>query len=159
MEKGLRTAIQSGILAGYPVIDVKIALYDGSYHPVDSSDIAFQLAAQVGFKRIMELAGPVILEPVMNVKITVPEQYMGDILGDLNTRRARVQGMDQERGNSIVTAQAPLVEMQRYSSSLRAITQGRGIFSMEFSHYDHVPSHLAAGIIEAAKEAKEKEQA
>jgi elongation factor G len=155
VEKGLRGAIQNGILAGYPVIDVKVALYDGSYHPVDSSDIAFQIAAQLGFKKIMESAGPVLLEPVMDVKIIVPEQYMGDILGDLNTRRARVQGMEQERGNSIITAQAPLAEMQRYASGLRALTQGRGVFSMTYSHYDHVPGHLAADIIEAANAAKE----
>ena len=159
VEKGLRNAILQGVLAGYPVIDVKVALYDGSYHPVDSSDIAFQIAAGLGFRKVMEAAGPVILEPIMNVKIVVPEQFMGDILSDLNTRRARVQGMEQERGNSIVTAQAPLSEMQRYSSSLRAMTQGRGYFTMEFSHYDQVPNHLAGDIVEAAKAAKEKEQA
>ncbi len=157
VEKGLRNAIQHGVLAGFPVIDVRIALYDGSYHAVDSSDISFQLAAALGFKKVMEAAGPVLMEPIMNAKIIVPEQFMGDILGDLNTRRARVQGMDQERGNSVITAQVPLAEMQRYASSLRAMTQGRGVFTMEFSHYDQVPGHLATGIIEAAKAAKEQE--
>ena len=157
VEKGVRNALQQGILAGFPVVDVRLALYDGSYHPVDSSDIAFQLAGALGFRKAMEAAGPVLLEPIMNVRIIVPEQFMGDILGDLNTRRARVLGMDQEHGNSIITAQAPLAEMQRYASSLRAMTQGRGIFSMEFSHYDQVPSHLAEQIIAAAKAEKEQE--
>ncbi len=157
VEKGVRNALQQGVLAGFPVVDVRLALYDGSYHPVDSSDIAFQLAGALGFRKAMEAAGPVLLEPVMNVRIIVPEQFMGDILGDLNTRRARVLGMDQEHGNSIITAQAPLAEMQRYASSLRAMTQGRGIFSMEFSHYDQVPSHLAEQIIAAAKVEKEQE--
>lgn len=157
VEKGVRNALQQGILAGFPVVDVRLALYDGSYHPVDSSDIAFQLAGALGFRKAMEAAGPVLLEPVMNVRIVVPEQFMGDILGDLNTRRARVLGMDQEHGNSVITAQAPLAEMQRYASSLRAMTQGRGIFSMEFSHYDQVPSHLAEQIIATAKIEKEQE--
>lgn len=155
VEKGLQNALQHGVLAGFPVVDVKIALYDGSYHPVDSSDIAFQIAANLGFRNVMTAAGPVLLEPIMNVKITAPEQFMGDILGDLNTRRARVQGMDQVRGNSIITAQAPLAEMQRYATSLRAMTQGRGIFTMEFSHYEEVPSHLAEEIIEKAKAERE----
>ncbi|NLS77593.1 MAG: elongation factor G [Chloroflexi bacterium] len=157
VEKGLQSAIQSGVLAGYPVTDVKIALYDGSYHPVDSSDIAFQLAAQLGFRKVMESANPVLLEPIMNVRIVVPEQFMGDVLGDLNTRRARVQGMDQEKGNSIITAQAPLAEMQRYSTNLRAMTQGRGFFSMEFTRYEQVPSLQTAAIVEKAKKAHEAE--
>jgi elongation factor G len=156
VEKGLASAIQKGVVAGYPVTDVKIALYDGSYHPVDSSDIAFQLAAQVGFRNVMGAAGPVLLEPVMDIQITVPEQFMGDILGDLNTRRARVQGMEQARGNSIITAQAPLAEMRRYATSLRAMTQGRGFFTMEFSRYEQVPAHLTASIIEEAQKADDE---
>ena len=157
VEKGLNLALKKGVVAGYPVTDVKIALYDGSYHPVDSSDIAFQLAAQLGFRKVMESAGPVLLEPIMDVAITVPEQFMGDILGDLNTRRARVQGMEQARGNSIITAQAPLAEMQRYATSLRAMTQGRGVFTMEFARYEQVPSHLTASIVEAAHKAAEEQ--
>ena len=156
VEKGLNIAIKKGVVVGYPVTDVKISLYDGSYHPVDSSDIAFQLAAQVGFRAVMADAGPVLLEPIMDVKITVPEQFMGDILGDLNTRRARVQGMEQARGNSVITAQAPLAEMQRYATSLRAMTQGRGMFTMEFTRYEQVPAHLTASIVEAAKKAAEE---
>ena len=122
---------------------------------MDSQEIAFRLAAQLAFKKGIPEAGPVLLEPIMSVTITVPEEYMGDVLGDLNTKRARVQGMEQQRGNSIVTAQAPLAEMQRYATDLRSITQGRGIFSMEFSHYEEVPRHLVEGITaEAKREAK-----
>ncbi|MDI7275627.1 MAG: elongation factor G [Anaerolineae bacterium] len=159
VEKGLREAIQKGVVAGYPTVDLRAALYDGSYHPVDSSEIAFKLAAHLAFEKGVSEAGPVLLEPVMQVTITVPEQYMGDILGDLNTRRARVMGMDQSKGKSVITAQAPLAEMQRYATGLRAMTQGRGIFSMEFSHYEEVPSHIAQGVIEAARKAKEAERA
>lgn len=159
VEKGMREAIQKGILAGYPTVDVRAALYDGSYHPVDSSEIAFKLAAHLAFEKGIAEAGPVLLEPVMNVTITVPEQFMGDILGDLNTRRARVQGMEQVKDKSVITAQAPLAEMQRYATSLRAMTQGRGLFSMEFSHYEQVPSHIAEGVIEEARKAREAEKA
>ena len=159
VEKGLREAILKGVVAGYPTVDIRAALYDGSYHPVDSSEIAFKLAAHLAFEKGVAEAGPILLEPVMNVTITVPEQFMGDVLGDLNTRRARVMGMEQSRGNSIITAQAPLAEMQRYATSLRAMTQGRGIFSMEFSHYEEVPSHIAQGVIEAARKAREAEKA
>ncbi|MGQ9682214.1 MAG: elongation factor G [Anaerolineae bacterium] len=158
VEKGLREAIQKGVVAGYPTVDIKAALYDGSYHPVDSSEIAFKLAAHLAFEKGVAEAGPVLLEPVMNVTITVPEPYMGDILGDLNTRRARVMGMDQAKGKSVVTAQVPLAEMQRYATSLRAMTQGRGIFTMEFSHYEEVPSHIAQSVIEAARKAREAEK-
>lgn len=156
VEKGLREAIEKGVVAGYPTVDIRAALYDGSYHPVDSSEIAFKLAAHLAFEKGVADAGPVLLEPVMNVSITVPEQFMGDILGDLNTRRARVLGMEQVKGKSVITAQAPLAEMQRYATSLRAMTQARGVFTMEFSHYEQVPSHLMPGIVEAARKAKEE---
>ena len=157
VEKGLREIIQKGVLAGYPTVDFRATLYDGSYHPVDSQEIAFRLAAQLAFRRGIPEAGPVLLEPIMSVNITVPEDYMGDVLGDLNTKRARVQGMEQQRGNSIITAQAPLAEMQRYATDLRSITQGRGIFSMEFSHYEEVPGHLVEGIVAEAKREAEEE--
>lgn len=157
VEKGLREIMQKGVLAGYPTVDFKATLYDGSYHPVDSQEIAFRLAAHLAFKKGIPQAGPVLLEPIMNVTITVPEEYMGDVLGDLNTKRARVQGMEQQRGNSVITAQVPLAEMQRYATDLRSMTQGRGIFSMEFSHYEEVPSHLAEGIIAEARKEAEKE--
>ncbi len=159
VEKGLREAIEKGVVAGYPTVDIRAALYDGSYHPVDSSEIAFKLAAHLAFEKGIAEAGPVLLEPVMNVAITVPEQFMGDILGDLNTRRAHVLGMEQVKGKSVITAQAPLAEMQRYATSLRAMTQGRGLFSMEFSHYEQVPSHIMQGVVEAARKAKEAEKA
>jgi len=158
VEKGLKEAMQSGVLAGFPVVDFKAVLYDGSYHPVDSSELAFKIATHLGFKKAMEQAGPVLLEPIMNVTITVPEQFMGDVLGDLNTKRARVQGMEQRKGTAIITAQVPLAEMQRYATELRSLTQGRGVFTMEFSHYEEVPPHLAQAIIEQARKEKEAEK-
>lgn len=155
VEKGVIEAIQEGVLAGYPVVDIKVALYDGSYHAVDSSEMAFKIAAGMGFRKAAEDAGPIILEPIMKASITVPEQFMGDVLGDLNSKRGRVLGMEQERGNSVVTALVPLAEMQRYATDLRSITQGRGVFSMEFSHYDPVPAHVTEQIIAEAKRQKE----
>ncbi|MHB0876245.1 MAG: elongation factor G [Anaerolineae bacterium] len=155
VEKGVVEALQEGALAGYPVVDLRVALYDGSYHAVDSSEMAFKIAAGMGFRKATEDAGPIILEPIMKVTITVPEQFMGDILGDLNSKRGRVLGMEQEKGNSIVSAMAPLAEMQRYATDLRAMTQGRGVFTMEFSHYDPVPAHVTEQIIAEAKKAKE----
>ncbi len=156
VEKGIKETVTRGILAGCPVVDIKVALYDGSYHAVDSSEMAFKIAANLGFKKAMEEAGPVLLEPIMSVVITIPEQYMGDVLGDLNTRRARVHGMEQSHGKSVVTANAPLAELQHYATILRSITQGRGVYSMEFSHHEEVPSHVAQQIIQAAKPAEEK---
>ncbi len=151
IEKGIRQVMEQGVIAGYPVADILAAVYDGKEHPVDSKDIAFQIAGREVFKLAVLEAGPTLLEPIMNVTITVPEEYMGDVLGDLNTKRARVQGMEQERGASTITAQAPLAEMQRYATDLRSITQGRGIYSMTFSHYEEVPGYLAEGIIAQAK--------
>ncbi len=155
VEKGLKEAIQTGVLAGYPAIDFQAVLYDGKYHPVDSSEIAFKTAASLGFKKAMEEANPVLLEPVMKLAITVPEEFMGDVLGDLNSKRARVMGMEQSGGLSVITAQAPLAEIQRYATDLRSITQGRGYFTMEFDHYEEVPDHVAQEIIARAK-AEEK---
>jgi elongation factor G len=151
VEKGLREIIEKGVMAGYPTTDFRAALYDGSFHTVDSSEIAFKLAAHLAFKKGIPEASPVLLEPIMNFTITIPEEFTGDVLGDLNSKRARVQGMDQQRGMAIITAQAPLAEMQRYATDLRSITQGRGIYTMEFSHYEEVPSHIAQKIIEEAK--------
>ncbi len=157
VEKGLREIIPKGVLAGYPTTDFLAALYYGSYHSVDSSEIAFKLAAHLAFKKGIPDAGPVLLEPIMNFTITIPEGFTGDVLGDLNSRRGRVQGMDQRRGMAIITAQAPLAEMQRYATDLRSITQGRGIYTMEFSRYEKVPSHAAQKIIEEAQREAEKE--
>ncbi|MCL4393790.1 MAG: elongation factor G [Chloroflexi bacterium] len=159
VEKGMREIIGKGVLAGYPTVDLRAILYDGSYHPVDSSEIAFKLAAHKAFKAGIPLAGPVLLEPIMNITVTVPDQFMGDVLGDLNTKRARVQGMDQKGTWSVVTAQAPLAEMQRYATDLRSMTQGRGYFTMEFSHYDTVPSHIAQQVVEKARKERAGEEA
>jgi elongation factor G len=155
IEKGIKSVLEQGAVAGYPVVDVQVAITDGKEHPVDSKPIAFEIAGREGFKQCIHEAGPVLLEPIMMVKITVPDSNMGDVLSDLNTRRARVHGMDQVSGKSIVTAHVPLAEMQRYATDLRSITGGRGVYSMEFSHYDPVPAHIAEGIIAAAQKAKE----
>jgi elongation factor G len=157
IEKGIKSVLTQGAIAGYPVVDVKAAVYDGKEHPVDSKDIAFQIAGREVFKMAVKQAGPVLLEPVYKYTITVPEEFMGDVLSDLNTRRAQVLGMDQVGDHSVVTALVPLAEMQRYVSDLRSRTQGRGVFSMEYVHYQQVPGHLTDQIIaESQKEAEEK---
>ena len=156
IQKGIKQVLGQGVIAGYPVVDVKAVVYDGKEHPVDSKDIAFQVAGREVFKKVMVDAGSVLLEPIYQVEVTVPEEYTGDIMGDLNTKRARVQGMDQSGGKSIITATVPLAEMQRYATDLRSLTQGRGIFSMELSHYEVMPSHLAQQIVEAYQREKEK---
>jgi elongation factor G len=157
IDKGIRAVLKDGVVAGYAVHNVKVSVYDGKEHPVDSKPIAFETAGREAFKAAFKEAGPVLREPIMNVKIIVPESNMGDILGDLNTRRARVQGMDTEKGRSVVTAQVPLAEMQRYTTDLRSMTGGRGIFTLEFSHYEVVPAHNAQEIINARQ--KELQQA
>jgi elongation factor G len=157
IEKGVRSVLESGVLAGYPIADIFVAVTDGKEHPVDSKDIAFQIAGREGFKRAFMEAGPILLEPIYDVTVTVSEEYMGDVLGDMNTRRGRVMGMDQRHGRSIVKAKVPLAEMQRYSTDLRALTQGRGLYTMTLSHYEMVPRHLIEDIIAAAE--KETEQA
>ena len=141
VEKGMSEVMSSGVIAGYPTVDIKAVLYDGSFHPVDSSELAFKLAAQLSFRNALPDAGPVLLEPMYKIVVTVPEEFMGDILGDLNTRRAQVQGMEQARGNGIVSAVVPLAEIQRYATDLRSMTQGRGLYTMEFVRYDIVPAH------------------
>ena len=151
IEKGIKSVLRQGVISGYPVVDIQVAVVDGKEHPVDSKDIAFQIAGREAFKQAVIDGSPVLLEPIYDVRVVVPEQFMGDVLGDLNTRRAQVQGMGQERGNSIVTAQVPLAEIQRYSINLRSLTQGRGYYSIEFSHYQIVPTHLTQQIIEATK--------
>ena len=156
IDKGVRAVMEQGVIAGYPVVDVKAAVYDGKEHPVDSKDIAFQIAGREVFKLAVKDAGPVLLEPIYKYTITVPEEFMGDVLGDLNTRRAQVLGMDQVGDKSVVTALVPLAEMQRYVSELRSITQGRGVFGLEFSSYQQVPGHVADQIVaESQREAEE----
>jgi elongation factor G len=149
IEKGVRNVMREGVIAGCPVENVKVSVTDGKEHPVDSKPVAFEIAGREAFKLAVHNASPVMLEPIYNFIITVPEANMGDVLGDLNTRRARVQGMDTQKGRSIVTAHVPLAEMQRYTTDLRSMTGGRGVFTMEFSRYETVPSHIAAEVIAA----------
>ncbi len=147
VDKGAQEAMQSGVLAGYPVEDIKVTLYDGSYHDVDSSEMAFKLAASMCFKEGARKANPVILEPIMKVEVEVPEEFMGDVIGDLNRRRGQINAMDERGGNKIVNAFVPLAEMFGYSTDLRSSTQGRATYSMEFDHYDEVPKNVAEEII------------
>ncbi len=147
VDKGAKEAMQSGVLAGYPVEDVKVTLYDGSYHDVDSSEMAFKLAASMCFKAGARKAHPIILEPIMKVEVEVPEEFMGDVIGDLNRRRGQINAMDERGGNKIVDAFVPLAEMFGYSTDLRSSTQGRATYSMEFDHYDEVPKNVAEEII------------
>jgi elongation factor G len=151
IDKGIQSVLSTGVIAGYPVANVKAIVYDGKEHPVDSKDIAFQVAGREAFKEAFLAGAPVLMEPIMNVQVTVPESMMGDILSDLNTRRARVQGMDSEGTRSVVNAQVPLAEMMRYGNQLRSMTGGRGIYTMTFSHYDTVPPQVAAPIIASYK--------
>jgi elongation factor G len=147
IEKGIKSVMKEGAIAGFPLSKVKVSVHDGKEHPVDSKPVAFEIAARECFKLAVKDASPMLLEPIMNVRIVVPESNMGDILGDLNTRRARVQGMDSEKGRSVITAQVPMAEMLRYTTDLRSMTGGRGVFTMEHSHYEVVPTHIANEII------------
>jgi elongation factor G len=162
VEKGIKDAAGRGYLAGYPVVDFKVVLYDGSYHDVDSNDLSFQMAGRIAFKKAMEVAKPTLLEPIMNVEITVPDEFAGTIMGDLNSRRGRIQGMDNKAGNTVVKAEAPMAEMLSYGADLTSMTQGRGSFNMEMHHYDVVPAQLQEKIIEKAKalrgDVKEEEE-
>ncbi|MDX9849826.1 MAG: elongation factor G [Anaerolineaceae bacterium] len=158
IQKGILSTMKDGIIAGYPVYGVRVSVFDGKEHPVDSKPVAFEIAGREAFKIAFQDAGPVLMEPIMNVKITVPEHNMGDILGDLNTRRARVQGMDSDKGRSVVTAQVPMAEMLRYTTQLRSLTGGRGIFDMEFDHFERVPAHLQQEIINAHKRDLEEKE-
>jgi elongation factor G len=158
VEKGIVEAAARGYLAGYPVVDFKVILFDGSYHDVDSSEMAFKLAGSKGFKKCMEQAKPCLLEPIMNVEITVPENYSGDIMGNLNGRRGRIQGMEPTGSSTVVKAQVPLSEMLSYASDLTSMTQGRGTYSMEMSHYDVVPQMIADKIVAAHKPSAVEEE-
>jgi elongation factor G len=158
VEKGVRAAMADGFLAGYPVVDVEVKLYDGKHHPVDSSDMAFQIAGSIGFKAAVEKAQPVLLEPIMNVEITVPEESVGDIIGDLNSRRGRVLGTTPRGHNNVVGAEVPLAEMLTYAPDLTSMTGGRGDYTMEFLRYEEVPAHLTQKIVEQAKKEREEAQ-
>ncbi|RLD13382.1 MAG: elongation factor G, partial [Caldiserica bacterium] len=157
VEKGIKETMKEGILAGYPVVDVKVVLYDGSYHPVDSSELAFKIAASMAFKKAMAEAKPVLLEPVLEVEIRVPESFLGDIISDLNTRRGKILGMDSEKGISIIRALVPEAEMLTYGLDLASLTQGRGYFTARFAKYEEVPARIAEEIIKRKKSEEGKE--
>jgi len=157
VEKGVRQAMQEGVLAGYPLTDIKVTLYDGSFHPVDSSDIAFQIAGAMALRKAVQEASPILLEPIMNVEVIIPEEYLGQISGDLNSRRGRLLGMEAKGKNQVVKAQVPLAEIFKYANDLRSMTGGRGEFTMRFSHYEEVPQKVTAQIISQSKK-EEKEE-
>ena len=147
VDQGIQGAMQAGVLAGYNVVDVRVELYDGSYHEVDSSEMAFKIAASMAFKEAMRKADPVLTEPIMKVVVTVPEDYMGDVIGDLNSRRGAIQSMEARTGAQEIIAHVPLSEMFGYATDLRSKTQGRGVYSMEPSHYTEVTKSVSEGII------------
>ncbi|NLY11886.1 MAG: elongation factor G [Firmicutes bacterium] len=151
VEKGIRETMEEGVLAGYPVENIRVTLLDGSYHSVDSSEMAFKIAASMAFKKGFMEANPILLEPILDVKVVVPEQYMGDVMGDLNKKRGRIMGMEQQGRNQVIKAQVPMAEMFRYAIDLRSITQGRGYYETEFSHYEEVPAQQAEQIIAESK--------
>jgi elongation factor G len=156
VEKGVIETMNEGLLAGHKVMDVKVTIYDGTYHVVDSSDLAFKIAGSMGFKNAASVAKPVLLEPIYNLEVMVPEEFMGDVMGDLSSRRGKILGMDREGSFQNIKAQVPLAELYKYSTSLRSMTQGRGIHTREFSYYEEVPREIAEKIIKEAQAEKEK---
>jgi elongation factor G len=155
VEKGLNEAKEMGVRAGYPVVDLKVRFYDGKSHDVDSSEMAFKIAASMCFKKGLAEAEPTLLEPIMEVEVTVPDEHMGDVIGDLNSRRGRVLGMDSKGRNQIVRAHVAMSEVLKYAPDLRSKTGGRGMFTMKHSHYEEVPSHLQEQLVAEAKKEKE----
>jgi elongation factor G len=151
VEKGIVEALQSGVLAGFPVVDLKVRFYDGKSHEVDSSEMAFKIAASMCFKKALQHAQPTMLEPIMNVTVTVGEDFMGDVIGDLNSRRGKVMGMDAKGKNQVISAQVPMAEILSYASDLTSMTGGRGSFTTEFDHYAEVPPHVIQKIVEQEK--------
>ncbi len=147
VDKGIQGAMKAGVLAGYPVVDVKVTLYDGSYHEVDSSEMAFSMAGSMAFKEAMRKCKPVITEPIMKVTVIAPDDYLGDVIGDLNSRRGQIQGMEAMNGIQRVNSAVPLAQMFGYATDLRSKTQGRGQYTMEPSHYEPIPKNIAEGII------------
>jgi len=143
--------MRNGVLGGYPVVDVKVRLFDGSYHEVDSSEIAFKIAGSIAFKEAALKADPVILEPIMDVEVVTPEEYMGDVIGDLNSRRGKIGGLQPRKDAQVIKATVPLSDMFGYSTQLRSMTQGRAIYTMQFAHYDVVPQNISDQIIEKVR--------
>jgi elongation factor G len=157
VEKGVVEIMNKGVLAGFPVVDVRVTCFDGSYHSVDSSEMAFKVAASMAFKNAFKNAKPVLLEPMYELEVRVPDEFMGDVMGDISSRRGKIAGMDAEGRFQVIKATVPLAELYKYSTTLRSITQGRGIHRRSFSHYEEVPGEIATKIIEKAE--KEKEEA
>ena len=147
VEQGIREASQSGVLAGYEVMDFRATLVDGSYHEVDSSEMAFKIAGSMAFKEGMAKAGPVLLEPVMKIEVVIPEEYMGDVMGNLTARRGRIEGMEARGNGQVIRAMVPLSEMFGYATDLRSTTQGRGVFTMQFSHYEEAPKFVLEKVL------------
>jgi elongation factor G len=147
VDKGVKEAVDTGVIAGYPVVDVKVTLFDGSYHDVDSNEMAFRIAGSIGFKEGFRNAKPVLLEPIMKVEVVTPEDYSGDVIGDLNRRRGQITGMDEQAAGKVITAEVPLSEMFGYATTVRSMSQGRATFTMEFDKSVEVPGHLAEAII------------
>jgi elongation factor G len=147
IQAGIEESMKNGVLAGFPMVDIKATVVDGSYHDVDSSEMAFKIAGSMALKAAVDKCKPVLLEPIMKVEVTVPEEYMGDVMGDLNSRRGRIEGMDARFGAQIIRAKVPLSEMFGYSTTLRSRTQGRGVYSMEISHYEEVPKSISEEIV------------
>src|SRR5690606_36131531 len=147
VDKGVQEAMENGVIAGFPVVDVKVTLYDGSYHDVDSSEMAFKIAGSMGFKEGARKASPVLLEPIMKVEVVTPEDYMGDVMGDLNRRRGLIQGMEDSVSGKVIRAVVPLVEMFGYATDVRSMSQGRASYSMEFSKYSEAPSNIVEAIV------------
>jgi elongation factor G len=151
VEAGIKEALETGVLAGYPVVDIKVALVFGSYHDVDSSEMAFKIAGSMAFKEAAKQARPIILEPIMEVEVTTPSEYLGDVIGDLSSRRGKIGGMTQRSENQVVAADVPLAEMFGYSTTLRSMTQGRSVYSMQFDHYEQVPKNIEEQIVAKTK--------
>ncbi len=157
VEKGIQEARTRGYLAGFPMVDFKVTVYDGSYHAVDSNELSFKMAGRLAFRDAMTRARPTILEPVMNVEVYAPSEYAGDLMGDLNSRRGRIAGMDSRGAMTVIRAQVPMSEMLTYEQQLTSSTGGRGSYQMEYSHYEEVPAHLQSKIIAASKAEKGEE--
>jgi elongation factor G len=159
VEKGVMEGSHEGVLAHFPMVDTRVTLFDGREHPVDSSDMAFKIAASMALKEGCQKAQPILLEPIMDLRITVPEANTGDVISDLNGKRAKVLGMTPDGAMTTIDAQAPLAEVQRYSADMRSLTQGRGYFTMEFAHYEEVPSHMAQKVMDEAQKVREAAKA
>jgi elongation factor G len=153
VEKGVREAMNDGVVAGYPIVDIRVTLYDGSYHSVDSSEMAFKIAGSMALKKAIAEAKPILLEPIYDIEVVVPEDFMGDVMGDLSSRRGRIGGAESRGNFQVVKAKVPLAELYKYSTVLRSMTQGRGLHTRQFSHYEEVPREVSEKIIAEAKEA------